>query len=109
MRYQLKTTYHDGTIYMIFESLYFIARLAALVPKSRVNLMRFHGVFAPNSRHCLTITPTKQVLPRGQGKAGDKKQQSMSWAQRLKRFVGLDIETYHQCGGVVKVIARIDN
>ncbi|KDH37112.1 conjugal transfer protein TraG, partial [Klebsiella pneumoniae] len=28
----------------------FIARLAALVPKPRVNLTRFHGVFAPNSR-----------------------------------------------------------
>jgi hypothetical protein len=25
----------------------FIARLAALVPKPRVNLTRFHGVFAP--------------------------------------------------------------
>jgi len=28
-----------------------IARLAALVPKPRVNLTRFHGVFAPNSQH----------------------------------------------------------
>ena len=30
-----------------FEPLDFIARLAALVPKPRVNLTRFHGVFAP--------------------------------------------------------------
>ena len=31
----------------------FIAKLAALVPKPRVNLTRFHGVFAPagNGRH----------------------------------------------------------
>ncbi|NKC12175.1 MAG: hypothetical protein GKR94_08215 [Gammaproteobacteria bacterium] len=29
----------------------FIARLAALVPKPRVNLTRFQGVFAPNSKH----------------------------------------------------------
>jgi len=27
----------------------FIARLATLVPKPRVNLTRFHGVFTPNS------------------------------------------------------------
>ncbi len=26
----------------------FVARLVALVPKPRVNLTRFHGVFAPN-------------------------------------------------------------
>jgi hypothetical protein len=49
-RYQLKTPYRDGTTgdrrsHAIFEPLDFIARLAALVPKPRVNLTRFHGVF----------------------------------------------------------------
>ena len=45
----LKTPYHDGTTDIILESLDFIARLAALVPKPRVNVTRFHGVFAPNN------------------------------------------------------------
>jgi transposase len=45
---QLKTPYRDGTTHVIFEPLDFIARLAALAPKPRVNLTRFHGVFAPN-------------------------------------------------------------
>jgi len=49
--YQLKTSYRDGTTHVIFESLDFIARLAALAPKPRVNLTRFHGVSAPNSWH----------------------------------------------------------
>ncbi len=57
MRYQLKTPYRDGTTHVIFEPLDFIARLAALVPKPRVNLTRFHGVFAPNSRHRALVTP----------------------------------------------------
>ena len=48
--YQLKTPYRDGTTHVIFEPLDFIARLAALVPRPRVNLTRFHGVFAPNSK-----------------------------------------------------------
>ena len=51
VRYQLKTPYRDGTTHVIFEPLDFIARLAALVPKPRVNLTRFHGVFAPNSQY----------------------------------------------------------
>jgi len=46
VRYQLKTPYRDGTTHVIFEPLDFIARLAALAPKPRVNLTRFHGVFA---------------------------------------------------------------
>lgn len=70
MRYQLKTLYRDGTTHAIFEPLDFIARLAALVPKLRVNLTRFHGVFVQNSQHGLIITPalrnkTKQALPTG--------------------------------------------
>jgi len=57
VRYQLKTPYRDGTTHVIFEPLDFIARLAALVPKPRVNLTRFHGVFAPNSRYRARVTP----------------------------------------------------
>ena len=50
IRYQLKTPYRDGTTHVIFEPLDFIAKLAALIPKPRTNLTRFHGVFAPNSK-----------------------------------------------------------
>ena len=53
--YTLKTPYRDGTTQVAFDrgghpSVDFIARLAALVPKPRVNLTRFHGVLAPNHR-----------------------------------------------------------
>jgi hypothetical protein len=63
IRYQLKTPYNDVTTHVIFEPLDFIAKLAALVPKPRVNLTRFHGVFAPNSKHRVEVTPAK----RGKG------------------------------------------
>ena len=64
IRYQLKTPYRDGTTHVIFEPLDFIARLAALVPKPRVTLTRFHGVFAPNSRHRALVTPALPELRR---------------------------------------------
>lgn len=64
VRYQLKTPCRDGTTHVIFEPLGFIARLAALVPKPRVNLTCFNGVFAPNGKHrALVSTPAK----RGKG------------------------------------------
>jgi hypothetical protein len=50
VRYELKTPYRDGTTHVIFEPVDFIARLAALVPKPRVNLTRYHEVFAANNR-----------------------------------------------------------
>ena len=64
IRYTLKTPYRDGTTHVIFEPLDFIARLAALVPRPRVNLTRFHGIFASNSRWRAPITPA------GRGKKG---------------------------------------
>ena len=67
----------------------------------------------PNSRHRVTIRPsfrnkTKQALPTGQEKTRAQKHRSMTWAQRLKRVFGIEIETCEQCGGAVKVIASID-
>ena len=56
MRYTLKTPYRDGTTHVVFEPPDFIARLAALVPKPRVQLTRYHGVFAPHSRWRAQIT-----------------------------------------------------
>ena len=60
VRYQFKTPYRDGTAHVIFEPLDFIARLTALMPKSRVNLTRFHGLFAPNSKHRALVTPARR-------------------------------------------------
>lgn len=40
VRYELKTPYRDGTTHVIFEPLNFMAKLAALIPKPRVNLPR---------------------------------------------------------------------
>ena len=103
-------------MHVIFEPLDFIARLAAVVPKPRVNLTRLHGVFAPNSRHRVLVTPAK----RGKGnktKAPDElrdktpaeRRAAMSWAQRLKRVFNIDIETCSECGGAVEVVACIED
>jgi Putative transposase len=76
VRYQLKTPYRDGTTHVIFVPVDFIAKLAALVPKPGVNLTRFHGVFAPNSKHRALVTPAK----RGKGnkpKAADGQEEQM--------------------------------
>ena len=116
VRYQLKTPYRDGTTHVIFGSLDFIARLAALVPKPRVNLTRFHGVFAPNSKHRAQVTPAKRGKRnkrhpnRGrEERTAAERRASMSWAQRLKRVFNIDIETCAACGGAVKVIACIED
>lgn len=99
---------------MFFEPLDFLARLAALVPKPRVNLTRFHGVFAPNSTWRAQVTPAR----RGKGRQGasirseDKtpaeKHAALTWAQRLKRVFDIDVQTCDACGGAAKIIAAVE-
>ena len=115
VRYQLKTPYRDGTTHVIFEPLDFISRLAALVPKPRVNLTRYHGVFAPNSQHRARVTPARRGRGHKAKAAGPEeatpveRHAAMSWAQRLKRVFDIDIETCRVCGGSMKVIACIED
>ena len=112
--YTLKTPYSDGTTQVAFEPMDFIARLAALVPKPRVSLTRYHGVLAPNHRWRGLVTPAK----RGKGvkrmssddvRSHAERHGAMTWAQRLKRVFNIDIEVCGRCGGSVKVIACIED
>ena len=110
VRYTLKTPYRDGTTHVIFEPEDFIARLAALVPKPRAHLTRYHGVFAPAS------PDRSRVVPKTRAAAGSEHrkpstinpQRAMTWAQRLRRVFAIEIETCRQCGGRLRVIASIE-
>ena len=89
--------YRDGTTHVIFEPVDFIAKLAALVPEPRVKLTRFHGVFAPNSKHRARVTPAKRgkgdkpnACEQGQEQTPNERWASMRWAQRLKRVFAIE-------------------
>src|SRR5690554_2301073 len=88
----------------------FIARLAALVPKPRAHLSRYHGVFAPASTDRARVVPRTRTAVAGEcGEASVTDQQrALTWAQRLKRAFAIDIETCRRCGGRLRVIASIE-
>ena len=88
-----------------------MARLAALVPTPRVNLTRYHGVFAPNHRLREQVTPAKRGrrTTEANGDPPPARHVAMTWAQRLKRVFKIEIETCEHCGGAVKVIASIED
>ena len=48
--FKLKTPWSDGTTHLILSPMELIEKLAALVPPPRSNLVRYHGVLAPNAR-----------------------------------------------------------
>lgn len=108
----LKTPYGDGTTHVVLSPMEFIGRLAALVPKPRVNLTRFHGVFSPRSKLREDVVPGKRKNGAESGlnlSSGKSKSYSMSWAQRLKRVFSIDIEKCEKCAGKVTIIASIED
>jgi len=48
--YKMKTPWKDGTTHISFSPLDFIARLVALIPPPRMNMIRYHGCFAVHHR-----------------------------------------------------------
>ena len=107
--YKLKTPYRNGTTHIVLSPLDFLSRLASLVPRPRVHLIRFHGVFAPNCKYRSLIVPQTALTEKTSHKAQKKlkKSYSMGWAKMLKRVFNIEIQTCLKCGGEIKIISAI--
>ena len=81
----------------------FMQRLAALVPRPRLHLIRFHGVLAPNAGLRAAIVPgttEREAVDEDVHGAPAR----MGWARLLKRVFGIDLEHCPQCGGELECI-----
>ena len=107
-----------STTHLVMSPLEFMQRLAALVPRPRLHLIRFHGVLAPNARLRPLVVPQK---PEVQERAAEvavaggcdvqtvqSRPRRVSWARLLKRVFDIDVERCPNCGaGELKIIAAI--
>lgn len=108
----LKTPYHDGTTQIVMDPLEFMQRLAALVPRPRLHLIRFHGLLAPNAKLRSAIVPSASTevttTPPDQAEAPKPSVPAhLRWARLLKRVLDIDLDHCPQCGGALTIIAAI--
>jgi hypothetical protein len=116
---KLKMPRRDGTTHLVMSPLEFMQRLAALVPRPRLHLIRFHGVLAPNAKLRTLVVPQG---PPAQAQAATEaaaaaecevetvqpRPRRISWAQLLKRVFDIDMQHCPNCdGGELKIIAAI--
>ena len=111
---QLKSSDKDGTTHIVMSPLEFMQRLAALVPRPRLHLIRFdrlragrfHGVLAPNAKLRCEIIPSpaehaaEHLTDHAHAQGASAR---TSWARLLKRV--FDIDHCSNCGGALKIIA----
>jgi|GEM_PF-639569 len=138
VRLALRRPWRDGTRALLFDPLDFLGRLAALTPKPRVNLLLYHGVFAPHAaRPRAAVARAREIAedPAGNGSAPGppkgsasrpeagrsppidggvgaalpRKSGSVRWADLLRRVFEIDVLHCARCGGRLRFVAAIDD
>jgi hypothetical protein len=116
---KLKTPWRDGTTHLVMSPLEFMQRLAALVPRPRLHLIRFHGVLAPNAKLRSLVVPQgppKDEEVPGVAVSGVQCEVEtaqvgparINWARLLKRVFDIDMQRCPNCGAwELKIIAAI--
>lgn len=116
LRYEMKRVWRDGTSAIVLQPLDLIARLCAMIPPPRFNMVRFHGVFAPNAKLRSEVVPKKEPRKLAQHSAaalGDAEQTHLfgddpikpkrnPWAWLLKKVFLVDVTDCPDCGGRMK-------
>jgi hypothetical protein len=117
---ELKAPWRDGTTHLVLSPLEFMQRLAALVPRPRLHLTRYHGVLAPNAKLRARVVPQEppalrhaatEVEARAESEEVEPvraRSQRIGGARLLKRVFDVDLQGCPSCrGGQVKIIAAI--
>ena len=113
LSYQLKTPWQNGTTHVIFDPLEFMARLAALVPVPRANLIHYYGVLAPAAKWRASIVPESPEIEAGtcchQNDRNEKKgrPRNYAWASLMSRVFEIDVLKCPDCSGRLRILAAI--
>jgi hypothetical protein len=116
VRYNFKRTWRDGSVAVEFEPIDFVGKVAALIPRPRSNLVRYHGCLAPHA------SLRAYVVKDGRGPPPSKAESSMAAALRVEssaalscapprerglRVFAIDVLLCPSCGARMKPIAEI--
>lgn len=109
---RLKRPWRDGTAGMVFEPLDFLSKLTALVPRPRMNTLRFHGVYASHARLREKVVPEPKETQARRACPCDpddpvSRSYRMAWAELLARVFLIDVLSCPRCGSRMSQIAWI--
>jgi hypothetical protein len=105
---RFKRAWSDGTRAVSYGPLAFIARLAALVVRPGMHLVRYHGVLASAAKWRSLVVPEHEAsacvpkatrAPRGS--------RWIPWRDLVKRVFGVDPLACPKCGGAMRVHAVV--
>jgi hypothetical protein len=108
---RLTTPYRDGTTHLCFEPLELMERLAAQIPKPRINLLLYAGVLAPHAALRKRVVahgrePGRE-LPDDAAPAPQTRVERNTWSELMQATFGLDVLACPKCSGRLRLVAVI--
>jgi putative transposase len=123
--YHLKRTFSDGASQVTFTPKTLLRRLVPLIPRPRVHLVRYHGIFSPRCRAPRATAAASAADPRHKHAAPEASSPAPSepsrddhafpevplrprrlpWAQLLRRVHRVDVHTCPDCRGSLRILA----
>jgi len=106
---KLKSQYTDGTTHLKFTPEQFIKRIISLIPPPRVNLIRYHGVFAPRHKKRSEITSKIKITKQNKNELKPKKKKvyKTPWAKLMKHVFHYEVDVCDSCGCKLKYVSNI--
>jgi hypothetical protein len=110
----LKSARTDGTRQLLFEPLTLLEKLAALIPRPRINLVLHHGVLTPpcgwRARVVACGGPLGVAHPcPGAPDASRSGPRQWPWAALMRRVFDVHVLACPRCGGRLRLIATVED
>ena len=125
VRLTLKRPWADGTTHLEFEPLDLLARLAALTPRPRINLVLYHGAWRglvvrfeqpAHSGPGVAVYSEAEAAgaltdaaEQASGAVSPPPADNHHWAELMRRSFGIDVLACPRCGGRLALIAIIED
>jgi hypothetical protein len=107
LSFKLKTPWSDGTTSILLSPMELIEKLSALVPPSRQNIVRYHGVLAPNAKDRDKIVPAgKTEEPSSEEEETAPSKYRLTWSALLARIFQIDMKC-GICGSKMRIVAAV--
>jgi hypothetical protein len=112
VKLKLKTAYSDGTSHLLFTPGEFIEKLSAIIPPPKSHLVKWSGVFAPNSPYRKKAV-LKPEVKKGRSPKNtcteDIPLKNSSWSKMLAKVFRIDVTKCQHCKGDMAILAAITN
>jgi len=107
--FKMKSSWSDGTSYIILSGHELLEKLSSIVPPSRSHTTRYHGLLAPHSNLRAQVVPAEDNgnTPSEERKKSGSTKYRLAWAALLARVFQIDVSVCSACQGKMKIIAFI--